>query len=166
MERSILIERIEGKIYQIRGKKVMLDEDLAGLYSVKTKHLTRQVRRNTERFPEDFMFRLTDEEYLRCQNGTSSYGGRRYAPYVFTEQGVAILSSVLNSRRAILVNIQIMRTFVTLRRAGLAYSGLRRKIEDMEKRYDGQFKFVFQAIKKLLQPPPEKPKRRIGFRQE
>jgi len=158
----ISMEMVENKIFNVRGKRVMLDKDLALLYSVETKSLTRQVRRNMERFPEDFMFRLTKEEFLRCQIGASSYGGRRYLPYVFTEQGVAMLSSVLKSRRAALVNIQIMRVFVSLRRIAVTYSGLKRKIDDMERKYDGQFAVVFQAIKKLIEPP-EKPRRMIGF---
>jgi hypothetical protein len=146
----VSIEKIENKIFQIRGKKVMLDKDLASLYEVETKYLTRQVRRNNKRFPEDFMFKLTREEYrsLRCQFGTFKRGAHsKYFPYVFTEQGVAMLSSVLNSQRAILVNIQIMRAFVNLRRMGLTYVGLKRKIEAMEKKYDAQFKVVFEAFK-------------------
>ena len=166
MEKLVPVEKIESKIWLIRGKRVILDKDLAILYEVKAKQLTRQVRRNIERFPEDFMFVLTKEENLRCQIGTSSYGGRRYAPYVFTQEGVAMLSSVLNSRRAILVNIQILRAFVNLRRVAVTYIGLKRKIEEMEKKYDVQFSIVFETIKKLLEPPPEPPKRKIGFRQE
>ena len=163
MTNSILVERIESRIFQIRGRKVMLDNDLAMLYGVDTKYLTRQVRRNVQRFPEDFMFRLTREEFLRCQNVTSKRGGRRYLPYAFTEEGVAMLSSVLNSTRAILVNIHIMRAFVNLRRIGLTYVGLKRKIEAIEKKYDKQFAIVFQAIKQLLEPLPVKPKPPIGF---
>ncbi len=166
MTRSISINKIENKIFQIRGKKILLDEDLADLYDIETKQLTRQVRRNIKRFPEDFMFRLTKKEFLRCQIVTSRRGGRRYLPYAFTEQGVAMLSSVLNSERAIKVNIQIMRAFVNLRRIALTYIGLKRKIEAMEKKYDVQFKIVFEAIKKLLEPKPVEKKRRIGFRQE
>ncbi len=157
------IEKIENRIFQIRGKRAMLDEDLARLYEVETKQLTRQVRRNSERFPNDFMFRLTKQEFLRCQFGTSNKGGRRYLPYVFTEQGIAMLSGVLNSKRAILVNIQIMRAFVSLRRVALTYTGLKRKIDDMEKKYDTQFGIVFEAIRELIEPPPEKPKSKIGF---
>jgi len=164
------VEKIENKIFQIRGKKVMLDSDLAELYDVETKQLKRQVRRNIERFPEDFMFELTQKEYqdfLRCQFGTLKRGEySKYLPYAFTEQGVAMLSSVLNSKRAILVNIQIMRAFVNLRRVALTYVGLKRKIEAMEKKYDTQFKIVFEAIKKLLAPPPTEKKRRIGFHPE
>jgi len=166
MKNSILQEVVEQKIFLIRGKRVMLDEDLAKLYDVENKQLTRQVRRNIERFPEDFMFRLTKYEFLRCQIGTSKKGGRRYLPYAFTEQGVAMLSSILNSRRAILVNIQIMRAFVNLRRGALGYIGLKRKIEGMEKKYDVQFKVVFDALKKLLEPLPEKPRRMIGFHRD
>ncbi|MBI3008825.1 MAG: ORF6N domain-containing protein, partial [Candidatus Omnitrophica bacterium] len=121
------IEKIETKIFQIRGKKVMLDNDLAVLYDVEAKQLKRQVRRNIKRFPDDFMFELTRKEYqdfLRCQIGTLKRGGHsKYLPYVFTEQGIAMLSGVLNSRRAILVNIQIMRAFVNLRREILTYAG-------------------------------------------
>lgn len=157
-------ERIESKIYLIRGMKVMLDRDLAKLYEVETKYLTRQVRRNLERFPSQFMFALNFKEFynLRCQIGTSSWGGLRYKPYAFTEQGVAMLSSVLNSKRAIQVNIQIMLTFTKLREMMMTHMELRKKIEEMEKKYDHQFAIVFEAIKKLLEPP-EKPKRRIGF---
>ena len=162
MRRLSSVEKIENKIFQIRGRKIMLDKDLAALYEIETKQLTRQVRRNIKRFPEDFMFRLTKEEVLRCQIGTSKRGGRRYLPYGFTEQGVAMLSSVLNSERAIKVNIQIMRAFVNLRRIALTYVGLKRKIEAIEKKYDAQFQIVFKAIKKLLEPPPAR-KRKIGF---
>ena len=155
---------IESKILLIRGKKVMLDRDLARLYKVKTRQLTRQVRRNADRFPRDFMFLLTREEFgnLMCQIGTSSWGGTRKLPYAFTEQGVAMLSSVLNSKCAIRVNIQIIRAFTKLRKTLLTHSKLRRRIEVMEKKYDHQFKIVFDAIRELL-IPPEKPKRRIGF---
>ena len=156
-------EVIAGKIHSVRGKRVMLDYDLAFLYGVETKYLKRQVRRNRERFPEDFMFELTEPENLRCQNVTSNRGGRRYLPYAFTEQGVSMLSSVLNSKQAIMVNIQIMRAFVALKRVGLTYAVLRKKIDEMEKKYDRQFKSVFDAIRELMTSPPEKPKPRIGF---
>ena len=121
--------------------------------------------RNKERFPKDFMFQLTKKELtnLRSQFVSSGWGGRRYPPYAFTEQGAAMLSSVLRSKRAIMVNIQIMRAFVNLRRIALTYIGLRRKIETMEEKYDVQFKIVFKAIKKLLQPPLVEKKRHIGF---
>jgi len=165
MKELILAERIESWIFQVRGKKIMLDSDLALLYGVETKVLIQAVKRNKARFPEDFMFQLTKEEFisLRSQTVTSNRGGRRYLPYAFTEQGVAMLSSVLNSNRAILVNIHIMRAFVNLRRIGLTYIGLKRKIEAIEKKYDAQFKIVFDALKKLLEPPV-KEKRIIGFR--
>ncbi|MEK6589778.1 MAG: ORF6N domain-containing protein [Nitrospinota bacterium] len=155
---------IESKILFIRGKKVMLDRDLAVLYGVETKMLKRAVKRNIERFPEDFMFQLIKEEFdnLRCHFVTSSWGGQRYLPYVFTENGVAMLSSILNSKRAIQVNIQIMRTFTKIREMLATHKELRRKIEDMEKKYDYQFKVVFDAIKQLI-APQRKPRRRIGF---
>jgi hypothetical protein len=166
MEELITIGKIESKIFQIRGRRVILDEDLAILYGVLTKQLIRQVQRNIKRFPDDFMFLLTRQEVmnLKCQIGTSSWGGRRYLPYAFTEEGVAMLSSVLNSEKAIVVNIHIMRVFVRLRRTGLTYAGLKRKINEMEKKYDSQFGVVFEALKKLLAPPPIKPKPQIGFK--
>jgi hypothetical protein len=165
MSDLISTEVIAQKILFIRGKKVMLDRDLAKLYEVDTRQLTRQVRRNLERFPQDFMFQLTKDELriLMCQFGTSSWGGTRKLPYAFTEQGVAMLSGVLHSRRAIQVNIQIMRAFVNLRRIGLTYAGLKREIERMEKKYNGQFKIVFDALRKLL-ASQVKEKRIIGFR--
>lgn len=167
MSNLISAEVIAMKILFIRGKRVMLDSDLANLYSVKTKHLNRQVRRNIKRFPSDFMIQLTRKEYqeiLRCQFVTLETGKySKYLPYAFTEQGVAMLSSVLNSERAIMVNIQIMRTFTQLRRMLLTNRDLKRKIEEMEKKYDKQFAIVFKAIKQLLEPPPEKQKRIIGF---
>ena len=171
-------ETVEKRIYLLRGKRVMLDEDLAELYGVPTKLLNRAVKRNVFRFPGDFMFQLTKEEFLRCQIGTSNEGegglrfqcetskegrgGRRYLPYAFTEQGVAMLSSVLNSQRAVLVNIQIMRTFIRLRQMVASHEDLRVKIESLEANYDRKFKVVFKAIRKLLQPPL-RPKRQIGF---
>lgn len=159
------IERITSKILTFRKQRVILDKDLAELYCVETKQLKRAVRRNINRFPEDFMFELNQEEFenLRCQFGTSSWGGPRYAPMAFTEQGVVMLSSVLNSDRAIKVNIAIMRAFVQLRRMAQSHSDLLRKIEAMEKKYDVKFKIVFDAIKKLMEPPLSKPKKRIGF---
>ena len=158
-------EEIDGKIFLIRGRRVMLDSDLAGLYGVETKVLIQAMQRNRQRFPEDFMFQIRKQEFenLRSQFVTSSWGGRRYMPYAFTEQGVAMLSSVLNSERAILVNIQIMRAFVVLRRTALTYIGLKRKIEAMENKYDGNFKVVFEALKQLLEPPPLPEKPPIGF---
>ena len=168
MTERMLVEKIESRIFQIRGKRVMLDKDLAMLYEVETKQLKRQVKRNIERFPDDFILRLTKKEYqdfLRCQIGTLETGKySKYLPYAFTEQGVAMLSSVLNSKRAIMVNIQIMRAFVNLRRIILTYTALKRKIDEMENKYDGQFNIIFEAIKKLLTPPPVKPKPQIGFK--
>jgi len=163
----IPIETIKNKILLIRGQKVMLDRDLAKLYGVSTKRLNEQVKRNIKRFPEDFMFQLTREEVksLRSHFATLKLKRGRYVkylPYAFTEQGVAMLSSVLNSERAILVNIQIMRAFTKLRQMLLTHKDLKRKIEDMENKYDQQFKVVFDAIRELLEPPL-KPKKRIGF---
>ncbi len=161
----VLSELIQSKIILIRGEKVMLDADLAKLYEVSTKRLNEQVRRNPGRFPSDFMFQLTKEEYriLRSQFATSSWGGRRYLPYAFTEQGVAMLSSVLDSERAILVNVEIMRTFVRLREILATHKYLARKLEELEKKYDEQFAVVFDAIRELMKPPEPPPKRRIGF---
>lgn len=167
-------EAVERRILLIRGQKVMLDSDLAYLYVVETKALNRAVKRNRERFPEDFMFQLTPEETgrLRFPNGTSSlrsqsgtsrgWGGRRYFPYVFTEQGVAMLSSVLRSRSAVLVNIEIMRAFVRLRAMAGSYKELAQKLDALERKYDAQFKVVFDAIRKMMEPS-ERAKGRIGF---
>lgn len=169
-------ERIEQRILLIRGHKVMLDSDLAELYGVETKAFNQAVRRNINRFPEDFMFQVTPEESesLRVHFGTSSLrsqfvtskerrGGRRYHPLAFTEQGVAMLSSVLRSQRAVQVNIAIMRAFVKLREMLASHRDLARRLEEMERKYDAQFKVVFDAIRELMKPP-EKPKRKIGFR--
>ena len=165
-----LQKTIEKKILLIRGKKVMLDRDLALLYEVPTKRLNEQVKRNIKRFPPDFMLQLTKKEFenLKSHFATSSWGGTRKLPMVFTEQGVAMLSTVLNSERAIMVNIQIMRTFTKLRELFATHKDLQRKIETLEgkyKQHDKQFKVVFEAIRQLLEPPPvpEKPKGKIGF---
>ena len=162
----IPVDRIEKAILLIHGQKVMLDADLAELYGVETKVLVQAVKRNLERFPEDFMFQLSQEEFaiLRSQIVTSSdWGGRHYRPYAFTEQGVAMLSSVLRSRRAIQVNIEIMRPFIRLRQMFASHVELARKLDALEKKYDAQFKQVFEAIRQLMAPP--EPKRRpIGFR--
>lgn len=168
------LERITHSIILIRGQKVMLDIDLARLYGVETKTLNRAIRRNIDRFPEDFMFQLTTQEYadlrrhlgssnLRYQIGTSSWGGRRHLPYAFTEQGVAMLSSVLRSKRAVQVNVEIMRAFVRLRQMLATHAGLARKLSALEKRYDAQFRVVFDAIRGLMTPPEPKKKRPIGF---
>ena len=157
-------ETIERKIYSIRGKRVMLDRDLAALYGVTTRDLNKAVSRNPDRFPSDFMFPLTHQEVrnLMFHFGTSSWGGVRKPPRVFTEHGILMLSSVLRSKRAVQVNIQIMRTFTKLRELLSTHVDLRRKIEELEKRYDHQFKVVFDAIRRLM-APPESPRRRIGF---
>lgn len=168
MKELILVEMIERKIYLIRGHKVLLDSDLAEMYGVEVKHLKRQVRRNITRFPEDFMFQLRKEEYdsLRSHFGALRRGEHsKYFPYAFTEQGVAMLSSALNSERAIQVNIAIMRAFVKLREMLLTHKDLARKLADMEKKYDSQFKVVFDAIRQLMVPPETK-STKIGFRRE
>jgi hypothetical protein len=164
----IPVERIERSILLIRGHKVILDSDLAELYGVTTKRLNERVRRNLSRFPEDFMFQLTESEthLLRSQFATSKEGrgGRRYLPYAFTEQGVAMLSSVLNSERAIKANIEIMRAFVRLRQILASNKELAKRLDELEKKYDAQFKIVFDAIRKLMTPPEaQTPKKRIGF---
>lgn len=148
-------EVIENKIFFIRGKKVMFDRDLAKLYGVETGNLNKAVKRNIERFPEDFMFQITKIELqnLIFHFGRSSWGGTRSLPHVFTEQGVAMLSSVLKSKQAIRVNIQIMRTFTKIREMIVSNKALREKIEAMEQKYDGQFKIVFEAIKRLIEKP-------------
>lgn len=164
------IELIERRIYFIRDQKVMLDADLAEMYQVTTFNFNKAVKRNIDRFPEDFMFQLTKEEAesLRFQIGMSKpqgRGGRRYLPYAFTEQGVAMLSSVLNSERAVQVNIAIMRAFVQLRQMLQSNEELNRKLTALEKKYDAQFKVVFDAIRQLMTPPAQ-PRNRIGFRTE
>jgi len=161
-------EQIEKSIVFIRGERVMLDSDLADLYEVSTKALNQAVSRNPDRFPEDFMFRLASkevEELHRSQSVTGSQKHRdpRYLPYVFTEQGVAMLSSVLRSKRAVLVNITIMRVFVRLRQMLASNAELARKLKELEKKYDNQFKIVFDAIRQLMAPSPSKPTP-IGFR--
>lgn len=164
-EEIMPVEVIERRILLIRGHKVMLDSHLAELYQVPTKRLNEAVKRNRKRFPEDFMFQLSmkEAESLRSQIATSSYGGRRYLPYVFTEQGVAMLSTVLNSERAIAVNIAIMRTFVRLRQLLATHKDLAERLAAMEKKYDQRFKVVFDILRQLMEPPPEPPKPPIGF---
>jgi hypothetical protein len=159
MSRLVSGGKIERQIYLIRGHKVMLDQDLAVLYDVLTGNLNLAVRRNQRRFPEDFMFQLTREEFqtLLLQNAIAKgRGGRRTRPFAFTEHGVSMLSSVLRSERAIQVNILIMRTFGRLREMLAAHEGLARKLEDLEKKYDAQFKVVFDAIRELMEKPAEK----------
>jgi hypothetical protein len=160
---------VSARIHGLRGLKVMPDEDLAQLYGVPTKALVQAVKRNPGRFPSDFVFTLTNQELadLRSQSVTSNHerpgrGGRRTIPYAFTEQGVAMLSSVLRSERAIQVNVEIMRAFVRMRSLLAQNRELARRLDDLESRYDRQFKVVFDAIRELMAPPPA-PKRRIGF---
>jgi hypothetical protein len=156
---------IRARILTVRGQKVLLDRDLAILYGVETKVLNQAVRRNLARFPSDFMFQLTDQELssLRSQIVTSSWGGARRPPLAFTEQGVAMLSSVLRSQRAIEVNIGIMRAFVELRGLAAVHGDLTRRLDGLEKKYDGQFRIVFEALRQVIRPPAKK-QRRIGFR--
>ncbi|MGI9026408.1 MAG: ORF6N domain-containing protein [Burkholderiaceae bacterium] len=152
-------------MYSIRGMRVMLSHDLAELYGVEVKVLLQSMRRNLERFPDDFAFRLTNQEFaiLRSQIVTSSWGGSRYLPYAFTEQGVAMLSSVLRSDRAIAVNIEIMRTFVKLRSMLESNKELAKKLATLEAKYDSQFAIVFEAIRELMTPPVAPKKKPIGF---
>jgi len=165
-------EQIEKCIYFVRGHKVMLDSDLSVLYQVQVKRLNEAIRRNRDRFPEDFMFQLTEDEVknlgfqigastwasnLRTQSATSSWGGRRYRPYDFSEQGVAMLSSVLHSKRAVRVNIEIMRAFVRLRKILTTHKDLAQKLQELEKKYDAQFRVVFEAIRRLMSQPSESP---------
>jgi len=164
-----IIEGIEGQIYSIRGQRVMLSYDLAALYQVETKVLMQAVRRNIDRFPEDFAFELTSQEVkvVRSQIVTLVSGLRTYAPHAFTEQGVAMLSSVLKSKQAVGVNIEIMRTFVKLRGLLEGNKEMARKLNAMEKKYDTQFRAVFDAIRELMASPPTPPrKKRIGFIQD
>jgi hypothetical protein len=165
--KSIPESVIEQKIYLIRGQRVMLDKDLANLYQVPTKRLNEQVKRNNRRFPKDFAFLLTQQEVaiLRSQFATSRWGGQRYFPYAFTEQGVAMLSSVLNSEKAIEVNIAIMRAFVKLRQILSTNKELAQKLKELEQRlekHDTEIHAIFEAIRQLM-TPPDKPKRKIGF---
>jgi tetrahydromethanopterin S-methyltransferase subunit G len=161
---SLPLESIERKILFLRGQKVMLGRDLALLYGVEPRALIQAVKRNKERFPEDFAFQLTNQEVdlLKSQIVISSWGGSRFNPYAFTEQGVAMLSSILRSRQAIRVNVEIMRTFVRLRQLLSSNKELSKRLDDLEKKYDHQFKVVFDAIRQLMAPPPSKSKK-IGF---
>ena len=164
------IERIKGAIHVIRGHKVMLDRDLAVLYGVQPKALVQAVKRNLERFPADFMFQLTSPEVetARSQSVTQKLRrGPRYAPYAFTELGVAMLSSVLRSPRALQVNIEIMRAFVLLRQFALTHEEMSRRIDSLESKFDSEFKRVFAALRELMKPdPPQKPKPTAGFARE
>jgi hypothetical protein len=164
----ILAEKIDNCIYFLRGQKVILSFSLAEMYGVEPRILVRNVKRHFDRFPADFMFQLTDEEWrsLRSQFGIIEKGRGKYPkyhPYAFTEQGVAMLSSVLNSPRAVQVNIEIMRAFVRLRAIIISNADLALKIDELEKKYDGQFGVVFEAIRRLMEPPDSRKKRSIGF---
>ena len=177
------LQIIQSKIYEIRGCRVMLDSDLAALYQVETKALKQAVKRNIDRFPDDFMFQLTKEEMeslrsqvmtleketgdetnLRSQTVTSRWGGSRYQNFVFTEQGVAMISSVLRSDTAVKVNISIMRAFVLMRQMSIGYEELLKRIEELEQSTDAQFSEVYQALTQLLSKPPPKPRKPIGYR--
>lgn len=166
---NFMSNEIHHQIYFIRGHRVMLDKDLAALYGVETGALNRAVRRNLDRFPSDFMLELTDEEaeVLRCQIGISKpegRGGRRYLPFVYTEQGVAMLSSVLRSKQAIYVNIEIMRAFVRVRQIIEGNRDLAKKLSELETKYDAQFKAVFDAIRQLISPSLPANRRKIGLK--
>lgn len=172
MKDIIPAELIERKILVMRGERVILDTDLAVLYGVETKRLNEQARRNKERFPEDFMFQLTDEEFncLRSQFATSNSptgrGGRRHLPYAFTEHGAIMAASVLNTPLAVAVSVQVVRAFVKLREMISTHKDLAAKLENLEKKYDSQFKMVFDAIRQLMTPPEPKKKKAIGFGRE
>ena len=158
-------ETIERKIYLIRGKRVMLDSELAELYEVRTNVLSKAAARNLDRFPEDFMFQLSKEEAenLRLQNDASRWGGRRYLPRVFTDYGILMLSSVLNSKRAIHVNVQIMRTFAIQREMLNTHKDLRLRIDELEKKYDKQFQVVFKTIKMIVDKHNDNPPKRFSL---
>ncbi len=164
-------QKILNKIFIIRGQKVMIDEDLSEMYGVETKHLKRQVKRNIERFPKDFMFQLTIKEFenLRCQFGSSSWGGTRYIPFAFTEQGVAMLSSILNSKIAIEVNISIIRVFTKMREYALTNKEILMQLAKLEKEISGNsrdIENIFAVLKELIskQSAPPKPRNKIGFK--
>ncbi|MFQ9315249.1 ORF6N domain-containing protein [Dysgonomonas mossii] len=161
------LQIIQNKIFEIRGMRIMLDFDLAELYQVETKNLKRAVKRNIERFPDDFMFELTADEWeiLRCNFGTSKWGGTRYMPFAFTEQGIAQLSSVLNSPLAIQVNISIIRAFVTLRKYALGYAELNQKLETFMLETNMQFNEIYQALTELAssREQDDKPRKRVGY---
>ena len=161
------LQIIQNKTFEIRGMRIMLDFDLAELYQVETKNLKRAVKRNIERFPDDFMFELTADEWeiLRCNFGTSSWGGTRYMPFAFTEQGIAQLSSVLNSPLAIQVNISIIRAFVTLRKYALGYAELNQKLETFMLETNMQFNEIYQALTELAssREQDDKPRKRVGY---
>ena len=165
---DLIPEKIEKTIYLIRGEKVMLDRDLAELYQVQTKALNQAVRRNLDRFPADFMFQLSEKEVTELNRsqfvtGSEKHRDPRFRPYAFTEQGVAMLSSVLRSKRAIIVNIEIMRAFVKLRQMLASNAELSRRLDELESKYDKQFRVVFDAIRQLMAAPTHG-RKEIGFR--
>lgn len=167
MDKSVIpSESIVNKIYVFRGQKVMLDSDLAELYRVETKRLNEQVKRNIGRFPKSFMFQLTREEWLnlKSQNATSRWGGRRKEPFVFTEHGILMLSSVLNSDIAIKMSVQIIETFVQLRKIANNYEEIMSKIKQMESQYNNQFGEIYEALQQLLPKKEEKPRQKIGYK--
>lgn len=165
----VVVEEIVNRIHTVRGQKVMLDKDLAELYGVEVKRLNEQVRRNSDRFPSEFMFQLTKREFevLKSQIATSKgRGGRRYLPYVFTEHGAIMLATVLNTPAAVAMSIQVVKAFVLMRRMIGAVSNLSRKLDALERKmveHDRKFAVVFEAIRELMEPPPAEPKERIGF---
>ena len=160
------LEIIKNKIHEIRGHKVMLDFDLAQLYSIENKVLKQAVRRNINRFPDDFMFELSEIEFqsLRSQIVTSNRGGSRYMPFAFTEQGVAMLSSILNSDKAIEINIAIMRTFVTIRQFSLSYDELKTRLEEIEKQFPDIYKALNYLVDKDNNPKPRSERNKIGYK--
>ena len=165
----IPVERIERSILLIRGEKVMLDADLAALYGVTTKRLNEQVKRNRDRFPQDFAFQLTDDERSEVVANCDHLARLKYSPvppYAFTEHGVVMAANVLKSRRAVQVSILVVRTFVHLRQMLSSHAELARKLAALERKYDRQFKVVFDAIRALMKPPEKPRKRRIGFRRD
>ena len=164
MNKQICLGNILPSVFIVRGTKAMIDSDLAALYEVETKILNQAVKRNIERFPEDFMFQLSKEEYgiLKSQNVTSSWGGRRTLPYAFSEQGIAMLSSVLKSQRAVQVNISIMRAFVKMRKMITETDDLREMVASLESKYDKQFQAVFSVLQQIIRDEPSS-KKSIGF---
>jgi hypothetical protein len=159
----------EQHIIRLRGQSVILDTDLAALYGVTVKRLNEQVKRNQDRFPDDFVFQLTENEWknLRSQSATSrGHGGRRYMPFAFTEHGAIMAATVLNSPQAVTMSLAVVRAFVKLRRMAMSVEGLARKVNALEQKYDKQFKVVFDAVRRLMAPPPEPTKRKIGFKND
>ena len=168
-ETAIAIPSPNEVIIRLRGQAVILDSDLAALYGVTVKRLNEQVKRNQDRFPEDFVFQLTENEWknLRSQSATSrGHGGRRYMPFAFTEHGAIMAATVLNSPQAVTMSLAVVRAFVKLRRMAMSVEGIARKVNALEQKYDKQFKVVFDAVRRLMAPPPEPTKRKIGFKND